>query len=368
MGVRDARPTSAGRVTIAVMPRPEHAVGDSAIEDRSRSDAEIVDEVHERADHFGDLSQDLDDDEVWFDAEALAAASTVDLGSSDRLIRAPAIEHFATAIASPGISLAQLPGWPDAGPTGQGLGTLADELIGELRPGDLLVLAGSERGVGRTGLLAQLGDGLALARAPERPATPVLFVIEGPPALWRARSLARYFDLDARTFIDAERARREPRLAELLAEFGRGDWAGLDQQQRFVDRNALLDVDRRSATIAALGRWQAEIGERTGGPAWPIVIVDPLEQLTGRGDPTETLAWLAELAAAERLIVLASCDLDDADPTRARAIDGLASVRLRATAVDDRTLALELCHRRLGPRGRGQLRWHRSSGRFSPFG
>ncbi|HLT37053.1 MAG TPA: hypothetical protein VK034_12230 [Enhygromyxa sp.] len=348
------------------MRRPEHAIDDSTIEDRCEGMAEIADEVHERADHSGEIQHDLDDDddEVWFEAEALAAASTVDLGAGDRLTRSPALEQLARAIASPGISLARLPGWPDAGSAGQGLGALADQLIGELRPGDLVVLGGSERGVGRTSLLAQLGDGLALAHAPERPPTPVLFVTDSAPTLWRARSLARYFDVDARIFVEAERARREPRTAELLDAFGRGEWASLDDRQRFVGREALASAERRSVTIAALRRWQAELGDQLGRAVWPIVVVDPLEHLGGREDPIDTLARLAELAATEGAIVLVSCDLDHADPVRARAIDALASVRLRATTVDEPTLALELCHRRLGPRGRGQLRWHRPSGRF----
>lgn len=304
---------------------------------------------------------------MWFDAEALAAASMVDLDADlrDRSSRA-ALDQIAAAIAAPGISLARLPGWPGAGPAGQGLGSIADELIGELRPGDLVVLGGSERGVGRTSLLAQLGDGLALASDPGRPATPVLFVVEAGPALWRARSLARFFDVDPRMFIDAERARREPRLGALLEEFRCGPWASLDARQRFVGREALVDPEASRSTIAGLRRW-TESGEHSVLAVWPIVIVDPIEQLIGPASVAETLARLAALAAAENLIVLASCDLAQADSALARAIDGAASVRLRATAVDERTLALELCHRRLGPRGRGQLRWHRASGRFESF-
>ena len=344
------------------MPRPEHDVGDSTIETRSLAAIEIADEMHDRSrDLLQDPPNDPEADEVWFDAEALAAASTIELGLVDHLQRSSALDQIAAAIAAPGISLACLPGWPEAGAAGQGLGAIATELIGALRPGDLVLISSSERGVGRTSLLAQLGDGLALADDPARPITPVLFVVEGEPALWRARSLGRFFDVDPRVFVDAERARREPRCAELLDEFRRGPWASLDDRQRFVGREALLDPERRSATVSALRRWQADLGQAAGVGVWPIVIVDPLEQL---GDSVETLRSLAALARAEDLIVVASCDLAESDAGVARAIDGNASVRVRATSVDDRTLALELCHRRLGPRGRGQLRWHRTSGRF----
>lgn len=319
---------------------------------------------------------DLDDEEVWFDAEALAAASTIDLsddlagdlGSGDHLQRSSALD-LAGVIASPGISLARLPGWPQAGAAGQGLGSLADELIGELRPGDLLLLGGRERGIGRSSLLAQLGDGLALASESGRPVTPVLWVVDGAPALWRARSVGRFFDVDPRLFIDGARARREPRCAALLDQFVRGPWAQLDTRQRFVARQALAEVlrgegERGRETVGALRRWQRSLSEDTGELVWPIVIVDPLEQLSDRAGLPAMLEQLAALARAEGWIVLASCDLDPHDAGWARAIDCFVSVRLRALAVDERNLALELCHRRLGPRGRGQLRWHRASGRF----
>jgi hypothetical protein len=330
------------------MPRARDAVDDSTIEASPIAETQIANEVHELVDHSGDLPHDAD--EVWFEADQLAASSTVDLRPVDPLARAPNLEALATAIASPGISLATLPGWPDAGATGQGLGAIADELIGELRPGDLVVVCASQRGVGRTSLLAQLGDGLALA------GSSVVFVGADAPKLWRARTLARFFGVDARIFVDANEARREPNFAAMLAAFAAGPWAAIDSRQRFVSADMFGDPARRAGVIASLRRWQHELGEGAS-----VVIVDPVEHL---GELSPTLAELAVLAAAEGLIILASCDLAQPDPAAARAIDSSASVRLRAAAEDEHTLALELCHRRLGPRGRGLLRWHRPSGRF----
>lgn len=358
--------------------------------------------MHEAADRLGDLSSDPTglpgagdriatsfhdqhdlqrdpehDDEVWFEADELAAASSIEIGGpidseidgkiDSPLGRASVLEALDAAIATPGISLAQLPGWPEAGPMGQGLGPIGEALIGELRPGDLVLLSAAERGVGRTSLLAQLGDGLALAAAgPDRPLTPVLCAIEGSPALWRARSLARFTGVDARVFVDGQRARREPERAAWIAAFARGSWAELDARQRFVELGALADPRRRPPILAGLRRWQDQLGEREGaGAVWPIMIVDPIEQLTGGPDRLiDAVQMLAELAANSKLIVLASCDLGDAEAAWARILDGFASVRLRATALDEHTLGLELCHRRLGPRGHGRLRWHRPSGRF----
>lgn len=346
----------------------ERSPNDSGVAATSRASVEIVHEVHEPVDRFGDLQQDLDalehdrDDEVWFDPDELAASSKVDLGADlavvDHLVRAPSIERLASMLGDPGISLAQLPGWPDAGPSGQGLGELATELIGELRPGDVIVVGGA-RGSGRTSLLAQLGDGLALLDRPDRPATPVVFVSAAGPSLWRARTLARYFGVDARTFLDPGHARAEPRLAAMLSEFAQGPWAELDDRQRFVGHTALdPNSDRRTATVTALRRFLVEQRERVGRSVWPIVIVDPLLSI-------DRLPDLAALAADEGWILWVSGELD-ADPSHARAIDLHASVRLRLAAVDDHTLALELWHRRLGPRGRGQLEWQPASGRLRP--
>jgi hypothetical protein len=335
---------------------------------RSIEVTEIVREMLLLADPSGDLQQDLDvrldhgaadPDEVWFDAELLAAASSRDLGADlehDHLGHAPTFEALLDALDDPGISLAQLPGWPGAGQNGQGLGPLADQWVGSLGPGDLVRLGGSGPGVGRTSLLAQLGDGLALADEPGRPSTPVVFVSADPPRIWRARSLARWFGLDARVFFDPHQARTEPRLPTLVSDFARGPWADLDVRQRFVDLDAFAPK-HRTTTVMAIRRFAHSIAER-GDQPWPIVIVDSIASVAA-------LTELAELAVAEGWIVLVSGEFDD-DPARARAVDRHTSVGLRISPIDDRSVALESCHRRLGPRGVVRLVWDRASGRFSP--
>jgi hypothetical protein len=353
------------------MTGPRHAVDDLRDRDALDRSSEIADEIDHDADRVRDLAGDPsrsdagdhephdladDPDEVWFDADQLAAASHVDLGATrsrgDLLAHVGALEQLRAAMSKPGISLASLPGWPNAEAHGQGLGSELAGLIGELRPGDLVVFGGRARGVGRSSVLAQLGDGLAL-RPATHALTPVVWIVDAPPALWRARSLARWSGLDARAFVDAD-----ARAHATLAAFGESEWGPLELRQRFVAAAHLLDEDRRFDLLAELARWRAELAA-AHGQVWPIVIVDPVEQL---GDADQALARLAELAASAQLVVLASYDEHD-DPARTRAVDRHASVRLRLSADDEPALEIELCHRHIGPRGRVRLAWHRPSGR-----
>ncbi|PRP98799.1 hypothetical protein ENSA5_29550 [Enhygromyxa salina] len=309
---------------------------------------------------------------MWFEPEELAAASRVELGEGPGagvepggeglLCRAPRSQQLLGAVSGPGVCLAALPGWPSAGAAGQGLGPALAQLVGELRPGDVVVVGGAARGVGRTSLLAQLSDGLALRQIPGQAQTPVVCVTEETPALWRARSLARWSGLDARVFVDPGQARREPELAARVAAFAQSAWAELDRRQRFVDARAFAGPDARAELLAALRRWRAELAPDAAHAVWPVVVVDPLEQL--EGGPADALAELAELASDEGLIVLASCD--EPRPEHTRRLDRHAGVRLRATPIASDGLELELCHRRLGPGGCVGLRWDRASGRIEP--
>jgi hypothetical protein len=377
------------------MPRPDPAAGDPPIVEGSPSSVEIADEVEGIADRFGDLRRDPDarvgeyddldrdrvrgdrrrdlrghdlgiqadadppEDERWFDPEELAAASSVELGDArDLLEHPPALAAIVAEQARPTLSLARLPGWPGSRAAGQGLGDLADAWLGPLGPGDLLLVTGAARGVGRTSLLAQLGDGLALVEGLAGERHSVVFVSPEPPALWRARTLARYFDVEPREFLTRPRPDRAPEFAARLREFAAGSWAPIDARQRFVAPEVLAEPSARAALLDGLRRWQTQLG-----PGWPVVIVDPIVALGP--ELVAHLAALARLAAGEGWTVLASADLDErAEVGLARAIDGYASVRLRAAPLDEQRLALELCHRRYGPRGTRSLAWARASGRF----
>ena len=301
---------------------------------------------------------------MWFEAEVLAAASMVELGvvgsTGHGLLDHPSgLASITAGLAVPSLSLASLPGWPGGPAAGQGLGELGEAWLGRLGPGDLVLLTGAARGVGRTSLLAQLGDGLALLDGPER--HPVVFVSPEPPASWRARTLGRYFGVDPRTFLPGSGPGSDD-LGARLAVFAEGPWAAIDEYQRFVGPTALTDPDTREGLVEGLRRWQGRLGQ-----GWPVVIVDPIVAVGA--ELAELVGSLARLAATEGWTVLASADLDDrAELGLARVVDGCASVRLRAAPLDDETLALELCHRRLGPRTTRRLAWARASGRFEALG
>jgi hypothetical protein len=375
------------------MPRPQHASGDPVDAPSSSSATEITDNRDHHADRVGDLpsdpardrasdlASDLVDlqagleasgEEVWFEPEALAAASRVELGTpgsgrgrgdQDSLGQVSALEQLHRVMTTPGVSLAELSSWPTSPPdldpdAGPALGTALGELLGELRTGDVMLVCGRGRGVGRTSLLAQLGDALALRTDPARPQTPVLCVVEGPAMFWRARSLARWSGLDVRRFLEAG----APDAAEQMQAFRASAWAELDRRQRFVDAAWLREPGRLGELAGALGGWRAELASTHAHEVWPVLLIDPLEQLvTASIDAPEILAELERLAGAQGFIVIASCD--DPDPADARRLDRHARARLRVSS-SAKALEIELCHRRLGPTGSVRLRWDRASGRI----
>lgn len=339
-------------------------IGRGSADDRDR-DADRVGDLRSdlASDPASDLASDLADlrldveaaDEVvWFEAEALAAASRVELGdakdSVEGPLEVPLLEQLRARLGSPGISLAELPSWP-RGETihpGPALGPALADLLGELRAGDLILVSGRGRGVGRTTLLSQLADALALRSA--SPQSPVICMVEGPAVDWRARSLARWAGLDVRRFSMSG----VPDVTAELEAFAAGDWRGLDARQRFVDASLLREGARRVELLDRIDHWRSDHAR----DVWPVLVIDPIEQLAPK---QVSLADLERLAGDHGLIVLASCD--DPEPADARRLDRHAQARLRLSASGE-ALEIELCHRRLGPTASARLRWDRASGRI----
>lgn len=286
---------------------------------------------------------------MWFDADQLAAASTIEIGSA-AIPDSNALEIAALQIApridrvlerEAGLSLASLPGWPGAGPSGQGLGASLGAAIGPLQPGFVAVLGGA-RGSGRTSLLAQLVDGLALHEA--APRRPILLLGDDPAWVWRARSLARFADVDPRRCCGGELPR------EQVAAFEHA-WAALDRWQRFASLDQLARID---ALLDEL------LGLAVTTPAHAILVVDALAASEARAQ----LAGLARLARERAVIVLIAADDDDFTRSEDRHLD--LRLRLRPEPEQGR-VAIELVHRRLGPRETFALAWSPASGRFSPL-
>jgi hypothetical protein len=292
-------------------------------------------------------THEQDDPIVWFDPELLAAASAIEIGSHALEIAVlrsgPDRDQLTAAIATPGLSLACLPGWPGSGASGQGWGVRLDALIGPIRPGFVGLIGSDQRGAGRTSWLAQLADGLAL-RESDSLLTPVIGLVDDDPRIWRARSLGRWAGIDPRTFLGHGDLAAARSGLDALA----GEWRGLVDRQRFGSP-ALLDEP--GDLLAAIERWRAEL---TTGPAaiWPVLVIDTL-------DSPARIPALARMADRHGLIILAS--LDDAELGRAE--DRHLDLRLRLRAHDDE-LELELAHVRLGPRGCVRVGWDRRCGRF----
>jgi hypothetical protein len=301
------------------------------------------------ADLDRDRGSDLDADEqiVWFDPDALAIASAIEIGSHALEIAVlrsgPDPDRLAAAIAAPGLSLARMPGWPGAGPSGQGWGSRLDALIGPIRPGFVGLIGAERRGAGRTSWLAQIADGLALREG--EVLTPVICMVEDQPRIWRARSLGRWAGIDPRSFL----GRGDPESTRAGLAALSGEWRALADRQRFATLEQLDDPDD---LLLAIERWRSELAELGGAAIWPVLVIDALDSL-------DRLAALAELAERHGLIVLASAD----DSAIGRVHDRHLDLRLRLHP-DEHALEIELAHVRLGPRARVRVGWDRGCGRF----
>lgn len=317
--------------------------------DRSQNDRD--------ADLDRDRGSDLDrieasdDPIVWFDPEALAAASAIEIGSHALEIAVlrsgPDRDQLAAAIATKGLSLACLPGWPGSGASGQGWGSRLDALVGPIRPGFVGLFGAEQPGAGRTSWLAQLADGLAL-RESDSLLTPVIGLVEDDPRIWRARSLGRWAGIDPRTFLGHGDLADARAGLDALA----GEWRALGDRQRFASLELLDDPGN---LLAAIERWRADLtrtGKTSDVAIWPVLVIDTL-------DSPARIPELARIADRHGLIILASID----DAAIGRREDRHLHLRLRLHP-HEHALELELAHVRLGPRARVRVGWDRRCGRF----
>lgn len=295
---------------------------------------------------------------MWFEAEALAEASRVELldpaqrsergdraSSEDALLRpGPGLDQLRASLAERvAVDLSALPGWPGSGPSGHGWGAELGGLVGSLAAGDLVLLTAAQRGAGRTSLVAQLGDGLALAGCP------VILAVDEAPMTWRRRSLARWLGCDSQGAL--------PEGADTAG------WANVGARQCFLALEALaLEPSELAATVT---RWRRRSGA-SEGPT--VLVVDALESVPGfeaEAEAAPVLERLAQLAAQLDALVLATSDGPGADSLRlSRAMDRHLAARLELSPAGPDSLEVSVAHRRLGPRGRARLRWEPRCGRL----
>ncbi|EDM74340.1 hypothetical protein PPSIR1_11953 [Plesiocystis pacifica SIR-1] len=239
------------------------------------------------------------------------------------------------------VDLSALPGWPGSGPSGHGWGAELGGLVGSLAAGDLVLVTAAQRGAGRTSLVAQLGDGLALAGCL------VILAVDEAPMTWRRRSLARWLGCDSQGAL--------PEGADTAG------WAGVGARQCFLALEALaLEPSELAATVT---RRRQRCGA-SEGPA--VLVVDALESVPGfEAEAAPVLERLAQLAAQLDALVLATSDGPGADSLRlSRAMDRHLAARLELSPAGPDSLEVSVAHRRLGPRGRVRLRWEPRCGRL----
>jgi hypothetical protein len=310
---------------------------------------------HAPLDLDGDLiEQFVDEDEVWFTAEALAAASNVEIaadGPEDPLLRPSRglgdLERWAI---EPGLSLESLPGWEGDEAGGAGWGAELQAMVGPLRPGFIGVLTGS-RASGKTAWLTQLADGLAGRES--TPLTPVAWCSQRGRADALGRTLARHLGVDRRRFRD--RGAREGDV-EALWQRARaamhGPLATTTSRQRFVPwSDSPRGVELALALASGVPRWARQVGPST----WPVVIVDDLAGWSGDDGVAATLEMLAVVARRVRLIVFVTVERDELELLR-RYADVVLDVLAGEVAVS---------HNRRGPRGALPFALDASTGRVA---
>lgn len=212
-------------------------------------------------------------------------------------------------------------------PLNHGLGAKLDELIGGgLAPGDLFAVGAGEAGGGKTALVMQVADGLAL-RSDELVrlgapgvVTPILIASEMDPRALNQRTLARLCGWPTASFRGQPAhgpaglgSFPDPRnaAAPFLADDG-----AMTRLCRWVQmaRPPEGGTHFLEALKAGVTAWVAETKRRhPGREVWPVVVIDPIQRWQ---DPTQTevealntlVEGLDQLADENGWIVLLTSD------------------------------------------------------------
>ncbi len=212
-------------------------------------------------------------------------------------------------------------------PERHGLVEVLDHLMGGgLKPGDFVCFSAAGAGLGKTALVMQLADGLALrseavARGElEGPLTPMLVVSEMSEEDLDNRTLGRLLDVSGHVFAAGASAKRfhEPGAVEAWFEHAEAqleEGAPFDRMRRWQHLSRPEPgewmIDQMAAKLAELvGAARARC---PGREVWPVLVLDPLHRFQ---DPklseVEGLNDLArqvdKWADAEGWIVLSTAD------------------------------------------------------------
>lgn len=313
------------------------------------------------------IEEFADDDEVWFTAEALAAASHVELdngGPEDPLLRPPrTIDELESSAGDVGIDWSVLPGWTrdgtrDGEPTSlAGIGRDLGEMLGTLRSGFVGLWTGAP-GSGVSAWLAQLADGLALRE--DVPLTPVAWCAQRGRSDALSRTVARHLGVERRLLFTDPSTDGAPWAAARAALGSGRELGSLADRQRFV-RWSDAPRGRELALALATGipRWLATRPElnpdgQTGSR--PVIVIDDLRSWAGDDSIALMLETLTGAVRRAGMIVLAGAtgdvDLEAARPF----VDVIIEVERDRAVVR---------HNRRGPRGAVEWTLEPASGRVT---
>lgn len=224
---------------------------------------------------------------------------------------------------------------------GFGLGSYLNGMLGGgIGRGEIALVGAAGPGSGKTHLIGQLGEGLALRSAQTmsdcdrwaattRSLTPVLWLSELMPRSLLSRAIARWTGVDGNVFRQgrhwkgyvtrsgkSERIdfREAQRIANAAIAQG-GTLAGLSTWMRCLTltavggpRDAIEEVKR------SISAWEKELSAQapSGFEILPIVIVDPIQRYQGDEDEIRGLnaliEGLSDAAQAEGFAVLSTSD------------------------------------------------------------
>lgn len=259
-----------------------------------------------------------DDEEIWFEAEALERASTIELDASGHRLLRPAFDDdlLEPRAGEAWLRASTLPGPPGAGPLGYGFGPRFDHLLGGLGAGRTVWWQAEGPSAAVRHLFGQLAEGMALASAavgtgPLSPALVLTSSTRRDAQLWAlsrwtgfaqriyrlGREGARALTADAEADVDgafaAARVSLEGRLGRLR------------EHLRYVDPDVGLRGGELVAHVTdAVQAWRNELSQAHDRDVVPVVVVEDLERWVGRrrdgrvrGDGAAAL-WSALLARA----------------------------------------------------------------------
>lgn len=324
---------------------------------------------------FDAVAKHDDDEDVWFDADQLASASRVELGSGGVLGASYSREDLARDRARVGVDLGILPGWPGAGPSGHGWGVRLSQLVGGVHPGHRIMIDAEHGGSGRTGLVLQLADGLALRNAVGRgaddPLTPVVLLAEDGRQEIGRRAVARWTGRELGIFRHGEggAGRFSSHDAHAVAAaFDEADaaldgpLAALRAHQRVAAPDA-RGAELVELLVEHLGVWRQRL--EGSAPVWPVLVTDGLSRWASDASVAARDALGSALSDAARRFgwIWLSTERGvggDLDPD--------LDLRLLLRSDTDGELTALVAHNRTGPSGgMVRFRWDRACGRYEPI-